>query len=366
MILCSLPHAQYTSYHDEIDAAIRRTLDSGWYVLGKEVVAFEEEFAAYLGARHAVGVNSGTDALHVALKGLGIGPGDEVITVSHTAVATVAAIVAAGAAPVLVDIEPDHFTIDAHRIEAAVTPRTKAVIPVHLYGQPCNMDAVLEVARRRGLKVIEDCAQATGADYRGRKVGSFGDIGCFSFYPTKNLGALGDGGMVVTDDDALAEQLRAVREYGWDDERVSQTTGFNSRLDEMQAAILGAKLPRLDADNARRREIADGYDAALAGSGLALPHRRGDATHVFHLYVVRTDRRDTLLARLKERNIAAGVHYPVPVHQQPGYAGHVRVADDLRESERAAAEVVSLPIYPELTAEERERVVAALHEALKP
>src|SRR5882724_3049327 len=283
MILCSNPRAQYLAHRAEIDAAVARVLDEGWYILGGEVKAFESEFASYIGAAYAVGVGSGTEALHLALKACGIGKGDEVITVSHTAVATVSAIESADATPVLVDIEPHSYTLDPTKLEAALTSRTKAIIPVHIYGQPADLEPILEIAGRHEIRIIEDCAQAHGAKYKGRCVGSFGDIGCFSFYPTKNLGAIGDGGMLVTDDKALAERAFLLRQYGWVERYVSSIQGGNSRLDEIQAAVLRIKLPYLDSDNARRASLAAEYDEHLAGLDLKLPRRRSDAQHVYHL-----------------------------------------------------------------------------------
>lgn len=363
LILFSNPGAQTQSHRAAIDDAIARVLDSGWYVLGQEVAAFEREFADYLGCAHAIGVNSGTDALQLALRGLGVGAEDEVVTVAHTAIATVAAVELAGANPVLADIDPDHYTLAPAALEAAITPRTKAVVVVHLYGQPADMDAILAIARRHGLKVVEDCAQATGARYKGRRVGTMGDAGCFSFYPTKNLGAIGDGGAVVTQYDALAGRLRSLREYGWRGERVSHVPGLNSRLDEMQAAILRAKLPFLDADNARRRAIADRYDAGLADM-LPPPARRAECEHVFHLYVVRLADRDGLLTRLKPHGIGASVHYPLAAHQQPAYAGRLLGAGNLPETERAVGSILTLPIYPELTNDEVDSVIAAVRKEL--
>ena len=333
-------------------------LESGRYILGEEVDAFEREFASYIGVRDAVGVGSGTEALHLALAACGIGRGDEVITVAHTAVATVAAIELAGAAPVFVDIEPDYFTLNPERLEAAITSKTKAIVPVHIYGQPADLDAINSLAKRHGLRVIEDCAQAHGATYRKRKVGAWGDIACFSFYPTKNLGAIGDGGAITTNDPHLAESVRYLREYGWVERNVSAIPGWNSRLDELQAAILRVKLQFLDGDNERRRKIADLYDELLAGSDLILPRRREDATHVFHLYVVRSTERDDLLARLRANGVGAAIHYPAPVHLQPAYRGRL-AAHDVANTEHIATEILSLPIYPELTDAEVERVAAA-------
>jgi dTDP-4-amino-4,6-dideoxygalactose transaminase len=360
VILCGNPKAQYLARQGEIDEAIRRVLQAGRYILGPEVRAFEKEFAAYVGVTHGIGVGNGTEALHLALAACGIGAGDEVITVAHTAVATVAAIEQAGAVPVLVDIEPEYYTLDPAKLAQVLTPRTKAIIPVHLYGQPCDLDSVLSFARRHGLKVIEDCAQAHGATHRGRRVGAFGDAACFSFYPTKNLGALGDGGMVVTRDAALAEKLHQLREYGWVDRHVSNVPGWNSRLDEIQAAVLRVKLQYLDLDNATRLRLASWYDQALVEAPLILPARRPDSTHVHHLYVVRSAQRDELLAALQKNEIGAVVHYPVPVHLQPAYQGRLRGAEDLAQTELAAREVLSLPLYPELDEAECEQVVMAV------
>ncbi len=360
MILCSNPQAQYLAHKTEIDTAMRHVLDSGRYILGEEVKAFETEFAAYLGVAHAIGVGSGTEALHVALAACGIGTGDEVITVSHTAVATVAAIELAGAQPVFVDIEPDFYTLDPYHLEQAISPRTKAIIPVHLYGQPADLLPILKIARQHGLKVIEDCAQAHGAIYQGRKVGSWGDLACFSFYPTKNLGALGDGGIVVTNDAELAQQARLLREYGWAERYVSHLPGWNTRLDEMQAAILRVKLHHLNSDNAARASLAALYDKAVPREVARPPARRGNATHVFHQYVVRAKRRDDLQSFLKSCGVVASVHYPVPVHLQPAYRGRCRGGDRLPETERATREILSLPIYPELTESDFQTIIESI------
>ena len=360
MILCGNPQAQYLAHKAEIDAAMQAVLDGGRYVLGPETAAFEKEFAAWVGVAHAVGVANGTDALHLALRALGVGQGDEVITVSHTAVATAAAVTLAGAVPVLCDIEADTCTIDPALIERLITPLTRAIIAVHLYGQAADMDAILEIGKRRGLPVIEDCAQAHGARYRGRRVGTMGALACFSFYPTKNLGAIGDGGAVVTGDNALGAKLRLLREYGWAERYVSHTEGWNSRLDELQAAILRVKLRYLDADNTSRRRIAARYGAELANTGLALPVTREGSEHVYHLYVVRSDRRDALNAHLQARGIAAGIHYPVPIHLQPAYRRTPPLS--LPVTERAAREVLSLPIYPELSDADVATVIASVRD----
>ena len=359
MILCANPKAQYLAYKTEIDAAIQRVLDRGRYILGEEVAGFEAEFASYIGVSHAVGVGSGTEALHVALAACQIGPGDEVITVSHTAVATVAAIEQVGATAVLVDIEPDSFTLDPEQLQTAITSRTRAVIPVHLYGQPAALDRVLEIAREHDLYVIEDCAQASGATYQGKRVGSFGDISCFSFYPTKNLGAIGDGGMVATNDPELARRARLLHEYGWAERYVSHTQGWNSRLDELQAAILRVKLPYLDRDNQKRARIADQYNDALSGCDLILPSVRKNTTHTFHLYVVRSTKRDELQAFLRDRDIGTLIHYPVPVHLQPAYQARIK-GRPLPETERAAREILSLPMYPELDQSEVQNIIEAI------
>jgi dTDP-4-amino-4,6-dideoxygalactose transaminase len=360
--------AAYLAQRDELDAAAQRVLQSGWYILGQEVAAFEDEFAAWCGAAGCVGVNSGTDALLLALRSMGIGPGDEVITVAHTAVATVAAIVMAGAVPVLVDIDPLTFTMDPGEVVAAMTPRTRALIPVHLYGHPADMQPLLALAVDHDLRVIEDCAQAHGAAYFGHPVGTLGDLACFSFYPTKNLGALGDGGAVVSRDAALLEPVRLQREYGWapQERYVSQVTGINSRLDELQAALLRVKLTQLDAANERRRHLAAHYAACLP-PGLLAPTERRDHRHVYHLYVVQAasrSERDRLRAGLADRGIGAAIHYPVPVHRQPGYANQVVTPRGLPVTEAVAERVLSLPMYPSLSEADVERVCAALRDLL--
>lgn len=357
MILCSNPLAQYLSHKSEIDDAMHQVLHKGRYILGEETAAFEAEFADYIGMKYGVGVGSGTEALHLALAACGIGAGDEVITVSHTAVATVAAIGLVGAVPVLVDIEPDTYTLDPDQLEQAITPATRAIIPVHIYGQSAELQPILEIARAHGLIVIEDCAQAHGAMYHGKRVGSWGDIACFSFYPTKNLGALGDGGMVVTNNPELAQKAHILREYGWQERYVSRVPGWNTRLDELQAAVLRVKLRHLDDDNAKRIHIAEQYGKGLAQTGFGLPAVRADVKHVYHLYVVRSPQRDEFHAYLKDNEIGALIHYPVPIHLQPAYQGRLRGGDRLPCTEQAALEVLSLPIYPELSAEDLNTVV---------
>ena len=353
----------YLAHQAEIDAAVQRVLASGWYILGQETAAFEQEFAAYCDAAGCVGVNSGTDALYLALRACGVGPGDEVITVAHTAVATVAAIRMTVATPVLVDIDPDTYTMAPAALAAAMTPATRAVIPVHLYGHPADMDAIREIAAT--CFVIEDCAQAHGAQYKGRPVGSFGDLACYSFYPTKNLGALGDGGAVTGNDAELLDKVRLLREYGWTPQAryVSHVEGVNSRLDELQAAILRVRLRHLDADNAARRRLAAFYDELLPAA-VKRPVAHPDAHHVYHLYVIQYAARDGLRARLAEQGVGAGIHYPVPVHLQPAYqSGQVR-CHALPVTERAAGEVLSLPMYPTLTETQVRAVADAVATAL--
>jgi dTDP-4-amino-4,6-dideoxygalactose transaminase len=347
---------QYHALRAELDTAINRVLAGGWYILGEETSAFESEFAAYVGAEYGVGVASGTDALALALRAVGVEAGDEVITVSHTAVATVVAVEQAGARPVFVDIDPLTFTMTPSELEMAVSPRTRAVIPVHLYGHPADMASILAVAQQYHLAVVEDCAQAHGARYRGQPVGSFGHAAAFSFYPTKNLGAAGDGGMVVTSRPEVAERLYLLRQYGWARRYISQVRGGNSRLDELQAAILRVKLRYLEMWNQRRRELAACYAKWLKNTDLVLPQASNDVAHVYHLYVVRAKQRDELLAYLRGRGIEAQVHYPVPVHLQPAYANLGFGPGSLPEAERAAGEVLSLPLYPEMKEQAIEKV----------
>lgn len=358
------PRAGYLAHCEEIDAAVHKVLNAGRYILGDEVRAFEREFAAYVGRTYAIGVASGTDALAIALKAFGIGAGDLVFTVSHTAVATVAAIELAGATPVLVDIEPGRYTMDPDSLESALTNppagTPKAVIPVHLYGQPADMPRILSLAHRYGLRIIEDCAQCHGAALNGRMAGAWGDVAAFSFYPTKNLGAIGDGGMLVTDDGALAEKLHLLQQYGWRERYVSEVPGGNSRLDEIQAAILRIKLRYLDCENARRMAIARLYDKRLAGTQLDLPDIRAGARHVFHQYAVCCPRRDSLRAFLEEQGIGTLIHYPVPIHLQPAYARRISSVVNLSRTEDVAQKVISLPMFPQLSEHQAERVCDAV------
>lgn len=357
---------QYASIKSEIDDATQRVYSGGWFILGPETEVFENEFAQYLGVSHALGVNSGTDALHLAIRALGIGKGDEVITVPNTAVATVAAIEMAGATPVLVDVRADSMVIDADAFAAAITQNTRAVIPVHLFGQSAELDAVLAIARQHGLAVIEDCAQAHGAKYQGQRVGSFGDIAAFSFYPTKNLGAYGDGGAVVTNDARLAEKVKLLRQYGWRVRYESEISGVNSRLDELQAAILRVKLRHLDEWNTARRERAALYDELLPNKRVHPPMEMPYGEHVYHLYVAQCDEalggsREYLATFLKEREIGTAVQYPTPIHLQPAYQS-LAPAGSLPVAEKLAREILSLPLYPELPLDDVRAVADAIRE----
>jgi dTDP-4-amino-4,6-dideoxygalactose transaminase len=337
-----------------------RVLDGGRYVFGDELERFEESFASYCGVRHAVGVASGTDAITIALRAVGIEPGDEVITVANTCIPTIVGIEATGATPVLVDCEDVTYTLDPARIEEALTSRTRAIVAVHLYGQCADMGTICAIAERHGIAVVEDCAQAHGAEYRGRRAGSLGAAAAFSFYPTKNLGALGDGGAVVTYDDDVAARVRLLRNYGERDRFEHVLRGYNSRLDPLQAALLAAKLPHLDEWNARRRAIADVYRSRLDGSGPVLPREADARSHVYHLYVVRVAERDIFRERLAEMGVGTAVHYPTPVHRQPAYSDLAPAGRSLETSDRLASEIVSLPLYPELTDDEATHVASAV------
>ncbi|HOA23790.1 MAG TPA: DegT/DnrJ/EryC1/StrS family aminotransferase [Aggregatilineales bacterium] len=357
--------AQYVTIKDEIDAAIARVLETTSFIGGNEVRGFEEAFARYQGVEHMVGVGSGTAALYLALAALGIGPGDEVITQANTFFATVEAIIQVGATPVLVDIDPRTYSIDPAQVEVAITPATRAIIPVHMYGQLAPMDRIMEIARRHGLKVIEDAAQAHGAEYRGRRAGQWGDAACFSFYPGKNLGAYGDGGAVGTNDAAIAERLRLLRNHGSEVKYRHEMVGVCERLDALQAAVLSVKLPYLDAWNEARRQKAAYYSAALAGTGIVTPAAHEGSTPVYHIYCVRVPGdRDSVLRALDERGIGAGVHYPTPVHLQPAMAGRGWAEGDFPHTEAAARSILSLPIYAELTERQMDEVIMALGEAV--
>lgn len=355
---------EINSLWEELTSAIEGVLRSGQFIMGPNVKAFEEEAAAYLGVRHAVGVNSGTDALVIALHAAGIGEGDEVITTPFTFFATAEAVSRLGATPVFVDIDPLTFNINPDLIEPAVTPRTKAILPVYLYGQAADMDPIMEVAKKYGLKVIEDTAQAFGGEYKGKKLGTIGDAGCFSFFPSKNLGAFGDGGLIATDDDEIAERARMLRVHGAKKKYYNEVIGYNSRLDALQAAILRVKLPYIDGWNEGRRRAAERYNELLKDvPGIVTPYEAEYAKHVYHQYTVRilNGRRNAVKEHLAEQGIATMVYYPVPVHQLPVYAQN---AVTLPEAEKAAGEVLSLPIWPGITESVRTKVVEALDAAL--
>jgi dTDP-4-amino-4,6-dideoxygalactose transaminase len=356
--------AQYREIQEAAAEAVARVLENASYVLGSEVESFESEFAEYCGAAQGVAVNSGTSALHLALAAAGVGPGDEVITVPFTFIATAAAIRYVGATPVFVDIDPLTYTLDPGRLEAAITVRTRALIPVHLYGHPAEMDPILEVARRHGLTVIEDAAQAHGSGYRGRPAGGLGDFGCFSFYPTKNLGACGEGGIVLTSDPERAGRLRMLRDWGQTRKHHHEQLGFNYRMDGIQGAILRIKLRRLERWTEMRRAHAARYDKELAESGVGTPVEMPWARHVYHAYTVRSPHRDALRDALADRGIQSAIHYPVPVHLQPIFADLGGEPGAFPIAESAANEVLCLPIFPELPEDAPERVAACISEAL--
>lgn len=355
--------AQYSQIKPEIDAAVARVIGSGHFVLGPEVNAFEGGFADYCRTAHCRAVNTGTSALHLALLAAGVGTGDEVITVSMTFVATTAAILYSGAKPVFVDVDPETWTMDPGLIEAAITPRTKAILPVHLHGLMADMDPIMEIARRHGLVVIEDAAQAHGAEYRGRRAGSIGDLGCFSFYPGKNLGACGEGGALVTNRPEFARRVSLLRDWGQEAKYDHVIAGYNYRMDEIQAAILNVKLDYIERWTEARRSLAERYDALLSDLPFARPRPPRHARHVYHVYAVRLQGRDDALARLRDAGIGAGIHYPVPVHLQRAYAELGYRAGDLPVTEMLANDFLSLPIYPELQPEQAAEVVAALKNA---
>ncbi len=356
--------SQYRALKPEIDEAVTRVLDSAQFILGPAVTAFERDFAEYCRTPEAIGVNTGTSALHLALLAAGVQPGDEVITVPYTFVATVAAIEYAGARPVLVDVDPDYYTMDPARLEAAITPRTRAIVPVHLYGLPADMDPILEIARRRGIPVIEDACQAHGAEYNGRRCGSMGEIGCFSFYPGKNLGAYGEGGAVVTGDTGMAKKIRLLRSWGEEVRYEHKYRGFNYRMDGVQGAVLGVKLRYMEAWTEARRTRAEAYRRALLGTEARLPVERPGSRHVYHIFAVRLQQRDAWRARLTEAGVQTGVHYPIPVHLQPAYKDLGYVRGDFPVSEAVADEVLSLPMFPELTDDQIETVAGVIRAGL--
>jgi len=354
--------SQYESIKEEIRQAMDDVLESGWFILGPNVEAFEAEFAQYCGVRFGVGVGSGTEALHLALLACGVQASDEVITVPNTAIATALAITMAGATPVFVDIDPQSYNMDVSKIERAIRPKTKAILPVHLFGQTADMDHILAIARGHGLKVIEDACQAHGAEYKGKRAGSLADAGCFSFYPTKNLGAYGDGGMVVTNDEEIAQRVRLLRNYGERERYYHSIKGFNSRLDELQAAILRVKLKRLDEWNSARRQKAKLYDQLLAGSEVITPREMDYGEHIYHLYVIRAKFRDELRRFLESKGVGTLIHYPVPLHLQEAYSNLGLKRGALPVAERYADEILSLPLYPELSREAQEMVASIIRE----
>jgi len=355
---------QYLNLQEEIDQAMAGVINSAQYIKGEEVSAFEKEFAAYCQCDYCIGVGNGTDAIHIVLHALGVGPGDEVITVSHTFIATAEPVTLRGAKPVFIDIEPDTCNMDVNQLESAITDKTKAIIPVHLYGRPVEMDRVMEIARAHNLKVIEDCAQAHGATYRGQKVGSFGDAACFSFFPAKNLGCFGDGGAITTNDPLLAEKIRMLANHGRKEKYLHELDGHNSRLDTLHAAVLRVKLRYLDQWNQMRQEIAGAYRRALSGiNGLELPPEPpSHSSHVYHLYVIRANERDRLKAHLEEKQLGVGIHYPVPLHLQPAFKAFMDsgVSIKLPVTEEVADTILSLPLYPLMKWGDIDRVIEAV------
>ncbi|MBT8350523.1 MAG: DegT/DnrJ/EryC1/StrS family aminotransferase [Deltaproteobacteria bacterium] len=355
---------EYQDEKDEIFAAIKQVLDSGTLILGKNVNEFEKAFSAYCHVRFGVGVANGTDALFLSLKALDIGPGDEVITVPNTAVPTVSAIVSTGAAVKFVDVEPKTYLMDTAKVEQTVTKKTKCIVPVHLYGQCVNMEKIIEIAKKHGLHIVEDCAQSHGAQFQSKMAGSMSNLAAFSFYPTKVLGCFGDGGMVITDDKDLYERVKRLRFYGMEETYYSKEHGYNSRLDELQAAILLNKLSRLDEYISKRRHLAKQYDKMLAETGLILPKTGKGNKHAFYLYVVRHPHRNRIINDLKEKGIMVNISYPWPVHLMPAYSHLGYEKGDFPVAEKAAREIFSLPMYPSLTNEEQNMVVKALREIL--
>ncbi|MBN1154740.1 DegT/DnrJ/EryC1/StrS family aminotransferase [candidate division KSB1 bacterium] len=354
--------AQYETIKDEVHIALDHVVKNTAFILGTEVAKFEEEFADYCQAKYAVAVNSGTSALHLALIAAGVGAGDEVITVPNTFIATIEAILYTNAKPVLVDIDPDTYLMDPGRLEAAITERTKAIIPVHLYGQPVNMDPIQEIANRHNLVVIEDACQAHGAEYKNKRTGGLGKMGCFSFYPGKNLGAYGEGGMVVTDDEALYREMRILRDHGSENKYCHKRVGYNYRLTGFQGAILRVKLKYLDQWNERRRQNARAYNELLSELNMITPVEADDVKHVYHLYVIRTENRDKLQKYLNERGIASGLHYPIPVHLQEGYRFLGYGEGDFPITESYSSQILSLPMFAELSKNQIEDVVNAIKE----
>ena len=347
---------EFKEISGEIREAVNRVLESGWYILGDEVKDFEKEFSDYIGTKYGVGVSSGTDAITLSLLALGIGRGDEVITVSHTSIATVSAIWITGAKPVFVDVEESTMLMNVNIVKSKITDRTKAIVPVHLYGHPVDLDPLVEISEKLGIPIVEDCAQAHGAEYKGSKVGSIGKLSAFSFYPTKNLGAYGDAGMIVTNDEELYQKLLMLRRYGWEEENKSVMKGINSRLDEIQAAILRVKLKHLDKWNEKRRKNAKLYDELLKNARVLTPVEKGYAKHVYHLYVIRSEKRDALKKYLQMKEIETQIHYPIPVHKQKSY----KTNSKLPITEKICNEILSLPMHPWLREEEIEKICDAI------
>jgi dTDP-4-amino-4,6-dideoxygalactose transaminase len=354
MIYCANPKAQYLSYRKEIDQAIKKVLNNDQYILGSEVSELEQKFASYIGVNSSVGVANGTDAIEISLRAMGIGEGDKVITVSHSAVATIAGIESTGASALVIDLEKDFYTMDHNLLEAAYDKQVKAVVAVHIYGQSSQIDKIKEFCVEKNIFLIEDVAQAHGASFNNMKLGSIGDVGCFSCYPTKNLGAVGDGGIVTTNNSNLAKKIRMIREYGWNN-RISEIKGRNSRLDEIQAAVLNIKLKNLDYDNNRRKKIAEIYDD-LNCHNFITPTYRKNADHVFHLYVCRLKARDKLITYLNERDIFPGIHYSTPIHKQPAYIKNLKQGSVMNITENIANEIISLPMYPELPHDDAKKI----------
>jgi len=361
VIPTSDPSASYKSHKSEIDLAIKRVLDSGWYVLGNEVKLFENEFAAFHGENlHATGVANGTDAIALCLRGLGLGPGDEVITPSHTAVATVAGIEQAGCNPVFADIDPNTRCISPDSIKENLGGNTRAIMPVHIYGQPAEMYKILEISNAHKLAVVEDCSQAHGAEIDGQKVGTFADISAYSCYPTKNLGGTGDGGVILCRSKEFSEKIKSLRQYGWNEDRESINAGFNSRLDEMQAAILRVKLSHLSNDNEKRRLIAQRYNQAFQVLPITLPSQKTNELHAMHLYVIECERRNELLEYLRSKNVGASLHYPLAGHQHAAYANRIRGGDDVPMTEIFYRKNLTLPIFPQLSDENVDHIISTV------
>ena len=362
MIYTANPNAQFKSYKKKIEKSISRVLNSKKYILGNEVKNLEKEFSQYIGTKFAIGVANGTDALELALKALNIGIGDEVITVAHTAVATVSAIKSVGADPVIVDINPETYTIDCNQIKKNITKKTKAIIPVHIYGQSVEIDRIQKICKQNNIFLIEDVSQAHGAKFKKKKLGSFGDIACFSCYPTKNLGAIGDAGLITTNSYKYYSKIKMLREYGWTDRYISSINGRNSRLDEIQASILRIKLKNLDKDNLRRIKIAKFYNKNLDENKYSLPFVNKNNYHVFHLYVIKINNRNKLLKYLQSKGVFAGIHYPKPIHLQKAYYKKIKTSSNLKNTEFVCKKILSLPIYPELTMLDQKKIVTLLNE----